>query len=273
MPVAIAATWTKAKGPSRRDKSHRRRPGRDPGEGGRPASDGAGGCPGRAGASAASTRNQSTETTTPWYALNRPADASGRRGAGHEGPAAGRESGREPRGTGMERRPGPLQRPSGISGQSSKLACGYSSVRGGCKLFVGLSGRHSQELPCRQRLVPPSSSLCFAKGAVRELRPVEQACGCSSVRGGCKLFVGLSGRHSQGLPCRQRLVPPSSSLCFAKGSRQGSLTSQASLRLLVLLQGHSSATPAGQDAAGTCGAHHPCRLCLEYQRWNATFQD
>ena len=44
---------------------------------------------------------------------------------------------------------------------------------------VCLFGRHSRGNHCRQRLAP-SSLLCT--GAVRGVRPIEQACGCSSVR-------------------------------------------------------------------------------------------
>ena len=52
---------------------------------------------------------------------------------------------------------------------------------------------------CRQRL-PPSSLLCT--GAGKDRRPTEQACGCSSVRGGCKLFACLIATWRSCLPTK-----------------------------------------------------------------------
>ena len=61
---------------------------------------------------------------------------------------------------------------------------------------VCLSWLPSARAACRPGLPPPSSLLCT--GAVRDLRPIEQACGWSLVRGGCKLFACLVGTRSTG---------------------------------------------------------------------------
>ena len=64
---------------------------------------------------------------------------------------------------------------------------------------VCVIGRHSKEVlaitGCR---LPCSSLLCTR--AVTDLRPVEQACGCSSVPGGCKLFACLASTRRSCLP-------------------------------------------------------------------------
>ena len=93
--------------------------------------------------------------------------------------------------------------PSGISDQSSKLVAALRCAP--CRLFCGarwihtvcLFGRHSHELLAGQRL-PPSSLLCT--GVVRDLRPIEQACGCFSVRGGCTICACLVATRTSCLP-------------------------------------------------------------------------
>ena len=88
--------------------------------------------------------------------------------------------------------------------QFSKLAvglrCGMSAHCLLCLAFAGAA--------CGQWL-PRSALLCTR--AVQTLQPIEQACGCSSVRGGCKLCACLAGIRGEIIADKGWRLP----LCFA----------------------------------------------------------
>ena len=93
---------------------------------------------------------------------------------------------------------------------------------------------------CRQRLAP-FSLLCT--GAVKDLRPIERVCGCSSVRGGCKLCACVANTRRSCLPTK------AAAFLFAlHWSREGSPTNRARLWLPF----HASGCKLCACLASTC---------------------
>ena len=139
---------------------------------------------------------------------------------------------------------------SDTSTQSSKLAAALRcevdanrmSVRPAC---TGAA--------CQQRLAP-SSLLCT--GAVKDRPPIEQACGCTSVRGGCKLCAWLSCTRKRCL-----LTMAGTFLLALHWSCQRSPTNRARLRLLISARRLQTVRLCGQHSQELL-ADKGCRLPL-----------
>ena len=107
--------------------------------------------------------------------------------------------------------------------------------------IVCLSGQHSKEQPCQQRLPPSSSLLCTEAIRPGALRPVEQGCGCSAVRGRCELCACLASTRRSNLANKGcHLVP----LCFARKPSREHLAQSSKL------------------VAARCGARQLRTVCL-----------
>ena len=110
-------------------------------------------------------------------------------------------------------------------------ACGCAAMPSECKLFACLVGTRRSCSP-RSCLPTKAAAFLFASQWSHHqgcLRPtIEQACGCSVVRGGCKLFACLAGTRRSCLPTKARRLP----LCFAsEPSPARNLSLSARLRL------------------------------------------
>ena len=109
-----------------------------------------------------------------------------------------------------------------------------------------------------QRLPLPSSLLCTR--AVRNLRPIEQAYGCSSVRDGCKLFAFRAGTHRGCSP----IVAVATFLFALLRSLQRPLINQAGLWLLFGARRMQSVCLSGRHLQGPLASRgcHGRPLCF-----------